>query len=101
MQGYHPAGDVHYVKQAFGHSHVTITERCLKFPLDYLQQVFGESIKPYHTDQRGPILARASPPFRPVIAYGRIHSGYAELDSDDEVLDQMSSVCPAKAIIRH
>ena len=51
LQEYFRTGDIYFVKQALGHSHVTITERYLKFPIDFLQQVFGESIMPYHRDQ--------------------------------------------------
>ena len=50
--------------QALGHSHVTITERYLKFPIDYLQQVFGESITPYHADQRWASLSKGKPAFQ-------------------------------------
>ena len=57
-------GDIYFVKQALGHSHVTITERYLKFPLEYLQQVFGESITPYHADQRWANLGESKPAFQ-------------------------------------
>ena len=61
LQEYFRTGDIYFVKQALGHSHVTITERYLKFPTDYLQQVFGESITPYHADQRWANLSAGKP----------------------------------------
>ena len=54
----------HHLKQALGHFHVTITERYLKFPIDYLQQVFGESITPHHADQRWASLSEGKPAFQ-------------------------------------
>ena len=50
--------------RALGHSHVTITERYLKFPVEYLQQVLGESITPYHADQRWANLSEGKPAFQ-------------------------------------
>ncbi len=64
LQEYFRTGDIYFVKQALGHSHVTITERYLKFPIDYLQQVFGESITPYHADQRWANLSEGKPAFQ-------------------------------------
>ena len=64
LQEYFRTGDIYFVKQALGHSHVTITERYLKFPIDYLQQVFGESITPYHADQRWAELGEGKPAFQ-------------------------------------
>ena len=64
LQEYFRTGDIYFVKQALGHSHVTITERYLKFPIDYLQQVFGVSITPYHADQRWANLSVGKPAFQ-------------------------------------
>ena len=64
LQEYFRTGDIYFVKQALGHSHVTITERYLKFPLDYLQQVFGDTISPYRAGQRWANLSEGKPAFQ-------------------------------------
>ena len=64
LQEYFRTGDIYFVKQALGHSHVTITERYLKFPIDYLQQVFGDTISPYHANQRWANLNEGKPAFQ-------------------------------------
>ena len=35
-------GDIYLVKEALGHSSITVTEVYLKFPRDYLQEIFGQ-----------------------------------------------------------
>ena len=52
------------MEQALGHSQVTISERYLKFPLDYLQQVCGESVTPCHADRRWANLSHEKPAFQ-------------------------------------
>ena len=64
LQEYFRTGDIYFVKQALGHSHVTIAERYLKFPLDYLKQVFGDTISPYHANQRWADLGEGKPAFQ-------------------------------------
>ena len=52
------------VYRALGHFGVTLAERYLKFPIDYLQQVFGDTISPYHADQRWAEMSREKPSFQ-------------------------------------
>ena len=57
--------DIAFVDMALlAQQRLTITERYLKFPLDYLQQVFGESITPYHANQRWANLGGGKPAFQ-------------------------------------
>ncbi len=51
LKEYYRTGDIYYVKEPRGHAHVTLTERYLKFPREYLEKVFGESVTPYPTRQ--------------------------------------------------
>ena len=43
LRTYAATRDIYMVKQLLGHSHVTITERYLQYPLEYLAKVFGET----------------------------------------------------------
>ena len=46
------------------HAHVTMTERYLKFPREYLENVFGESVTPYPTRQLWADLSQDKPAFQ-------------------------------------
>ncbi len=63
-QVYFRTGDIYFVKQVLGHSHVTITERYLKFPLDYLQQGFAETVTTYRADQCWAQLSECKPAYQ-------------------------------------
>ena len=45
LREYYRTGDIYFVKQQLGHSNVTVTEKYLRFPREYLQQVFGETVE--------------------------------------------------------
>ena len=64
LREYYRTGDIYYVKGLLGHSHVTITERYLKFPIEYLAKVFGDSVTPYHTRQLWAELNQGKPAFQ-------------------------------------
>ena len=64
LREYYRSGDIYYVKGLLGHAHVTVTERYLKFPRDYLEKVFGKSVTPYHTRQLWADLSQEKPAFK-------------------------------------
>ena len=64
LREYYRTGDIYYVKGLLGHAHVTVTERYLKFPREYLEKVFGESVTPYHTRQLWADLSHDKPAFQ-------------------------------------
>lgn len=41
LREYYRTGDIYFVKDLLGHSSVTVTEKYLRFPQEYLKQVFG------------------------------------------------------------
>ena len=45
LREYYRTGDIYFVKQQLGHSNVTVTEKYLRFPQEYLRQVFGEAVE--------------------------------------------------------
>ena len=45
LREYYRTGDIYFVKQSLGHSNVVVTEKYLRYPLEYLKQVFGDSVK--------------------------------------------------------
>ncbi len=45
LREYYRTGDIYFVKQQLGHSNVTVTEKYLRFPQEYLQQVFGDTVE--------------------------------------------------------
>ncbi|MCH7498321.1 MAG: hypothetical protein IH971_10805 [Candidatus Marinimicrobia bacterium] len=61
---YYHTGDIYYVKGPRGHAHVTVTECYLKFPREYLEKVFGESVTPYLTRQLWADLSEERPAFQ-------------------------------------
>ncbi len=61
LREYYRTGDIYYVKGLLGHAHVTVTERYLKFPREYLEKVFGESVTPFHTHQLWAELSQEKP----------------------------------------
>ncbi len=52
LREYYRSGDIYYVKGLLGHSAVTVTERYLKFPQEYLEKVFGEHVQRYPSRER-------------------------------------------------
>ena len=64
LREYYRTGDIYYVKGLLGHAHVTVTERYLKFPREYLEKVFGESVTPYPTRQLWADLSQDKPAFQ-------------------------------------
>ena len=51
LREYYRTGDIYYVKGLLGHSAVAVTERYLKFPREYLEKAFGDTVSPYPTRQ--------------------------------------------------
>ncbi len=45
LREYYRTGDIYYVKGLLGHSTVAVTERYLRFPDEYLRQVFGDRVE--------------------------------------------------------
>ncbi len=54
LREYSRSRDIYLVKNLLGHSAVAVTERYLKFPLDYLEREFGQS------DTRIPMVEKSS-----------------------------------------
>ena len=64
LREYYRSGDIYYVKGLLGHSAVTVTERYLKFPEDYLEKVFGGQVQRYPSRMRHAHLTANEPAFR-------------------------------------
>lgn len=64
LREYYRTGDIYYVKGLLGHSAVTVTERYLKFPQEYLEKVFGERVQRYPLRQQFANLITTKPPFQ-------------------------------------
>ena len=63
LREYYRTGDIYYVKGLLGHSAVTVTERYLKFPQEYLEQVFGKHVTRQSPQDMFANLAKVQPPF--------------------------------------
>ncbi len=64
LREYYRTGDIYYVKGLLGHSAVTVTERYLKFPQEYLEKVFGEHVQRYPSRQPFADLMAKEPLFQ-------------------------------------
>ena len=58
LREYYRTGDIYFVKQQLGHSNISVTECYLRYPQEYLQRVFGESVE---RQSRAQFLSQQSP----------------------------------------
>lgn len=63
LQEYYRTGDIYYVKGLLGHSAVSVTERYLQFPQEYLERVFGRHVIRRTTAEYISELTYRKPPF--------------------------------------
>ena len=64
LREYSRSRDIYLVKNLLGHSAVAVTERYLKFPLDYLERVFGQSDARVALARKPPVYSSEKSPFQ-------------------------------------